>query len=89
MTSDPYNFDSFNCFPTEVPTNDLFWSSRGRTCIDFIRTVISPAIPNCEGGKREQMNAITHWLAMSMAAQRKSHEKSAIIWIGLYLRQHK
>ena len=29
--------------------------------MEFSRTDISPPIPNCEGGKREQMNAITHW----------------------------
>jgi peroxidase len=29
--------------------------------MEFSRSAISPTIPNCEGGKREQMNAITHW----------------------------
>ena len=59
--ADSYNFDPDNCFPIEVPTNDPFWGGRGRTCMEFSRTAISPTIPNCEGGKREQMNAITHW----------------------------
>ena len=59
--SDPFNFDSGNCFPIEVPRDDPFWSGRGRTCMEFSRTDLSPPIPNCEGGKREQMNAITHW----------------------------
>eukprot|EP00092_Neocalanus_flemingeri_P040590 GFUD01044196.1.p1 GENE.GFUD01044196.1~~GFUD01044196.1.p1 ORF type:complete len:777 (+),score=180.51 GFUD01044196.1:168-2498(+) len=63
--SDPYNSDPVNCFPIEVPVNDPFWGRKGRTCMEFSRTTISPTIPNCEGGKREQMNAITHWLDAS------------------------
>eukprot|EP00092_Neocalanus_flemingeri_P030111 GFUD01032689.1.p1 GENE.GFUD01032689.1~~GFUD01032689.1.p1 ORF type:complete len:572 (-),score=127.85 GFUD01032689.1:413-2128(-) len=62
--TDPY-IDDLNCFPIEVPINDPFWSRRDRTCMEFTRTDISPPIPNCEGGKREQMNAITHWLDAS------------------------
>ena len=59
--SDPFNSDPDNCFPIEVPQNDPFWSTQGRTCMEFSRTDASPPIPNCESGRREQMNAITHW----------------------------
>ena len=59
--SDSFNFATDDCFPIEVPRDDPFWSRKGRTCMEFSRTSLSPPIPNCEGGKREQMNAITHW----------------------------
>ena len=59
--SDPFNSDPDNCFPIEVPSNDSFWSSQGRTCMEFSRTDAAPPIPSCETGRREQMNAITHW----------------------------
>ena len=59
---DPYNGQPDDCFPIEIPTNDKFWGSKGRRCMEFTRSELTPPIPNCAAGKREQMTALTHWL---------------------------
>ena len=60
--TDPFNDKPDDCFPIEISQTDEFWGRRGRRCMQFSRSDISPPIPVCEAGKREQRNALTHWL---------------------------
>ena len=46
--------DQERCFPIEIPANDNFFQSIGRTCMDFHRSIPTPNL-NCELGKREQV----------------------------------
>eukprot|EP00092_Neocalanus_flemingeri_P044970 GFUD01050082.1.p1 GENE.GFUD01050082.1~~GFUD01050082.1.p1 ORF type:complete len:987 (-),score=208.69 GFUD01050082.1:253-3213(-) len=58
---DPYNNHPHQCFPIEIPRNDKYWGSKGRRCMEFTRSELSPPL-TCVAGKKEQRNAITHWL---------------------------
>jgi len=60
--TDPFNGQPDDCFPIEIGSSDEFWGPRGRTCMEFSRSEITPPIPDCAAGKREQMTALTHWL---------------------------
>jgi len=60
---DPYNDQPDYCFAIEIPSNDKFWGNKGRRCMEFSRSRLTETIePPCEAGRREQMNALTHWL---------------------------
>jgi len=60
---DPYNGNSFDCFPIEIPRNDKFWGNKGRRCMEFSRSLLTPSIkPPCEANRREQQTQLTHWL---------------------------
>jgi len=60
--NDPYNGDPDNCVAIEIPEDDDFWGRRGRRCMQLSRSELTPPIPNCAAGRREQMTALTHWI---------------------------
>eukprot|EP00092_Neocalanus_flemingeri_P014111 GFUD01015220.1.p1 GENE.GFUD01015220.1~~GFUD01015220.1.p1 ORF type:complete len:782 (-),score=165.86 GFUD01015220.1:101-2446(-) len=60
--NDPYNEKPDDCFPIEIPASDRFWGTKRRRCMEFTRSEITPPIPSCAAGRREQMSALTHWL---------------------------
>ena len=55
---DGYNKKPDDCFPIEIPEDDKYWGSKGRTCMQFARTKPSPTV-GCESGKWEQRNDLT------------------------------
>ncbi|XP_063411220.1 peroxidase-like [Mytilus trossulus] len=50
-----------NCFPIPLPTNDPFYSTFNRTCMNFVRALGSTNL-ECELGPRQQLNMNTHYL---------------------------
>lgn len=49
------------CWPIQIPADDPFYSTKGRTCMNFIRSMLG-LNQDCTFGYAEQMNQITHWL---------------------------
>ncbi|VDI37042.1 Hypothetical predicted protein [Mytilus galloprovincialis] len=50
-----------NCFPIPLPTNDPFYSTFNRTCMNFVRALATTNL-ECELGPRQQLNMNTHYL---------------------------
>lgn len=61
---DKFMQEDDTCYPIKIPKNDPTWSRKGRSCMEFTRTMPSPTL-DCRRGVREQMNDITHWLDAS------------------------
>ncbi|XP_050443541.1 peroxidase-like [Adelges cooleyi] len=54
-----------SCAPISIPADDPFFSSKHRTCMNYVRSV--PAVrPDCTFGPREQLNQATHYMDASM-----------------------
>ncbi|XP_052080790.1 peroxidase-like [Mytilus californianus] len=50
-----------NCFPIPLPTNDPFYSTFNRTCMNFVRALGTTNL-ECTLGPRQQLNMNTHYL---------------------------
>ncbi|XP_076087977.1 salivary peroxidase/catechol oxidase-like [Mytilus galloprovincialis] len=50
-----------NCFPIPLPSNDPFYGSFNRTCMNFVRALETTKL-DCSLGERQQLNMNTHFL---------------------------
>ncbi|CAC5377039.1 PXDN [Mytilus coruscus] len=50
-----------NCFPIPLPSNDPFYSTFNRTCMNFVRALGTTKL-DCTLGQRQQLNMNTHYL---------------------------
>jgi len=69
----PDSYDPKKCFPLRLPTDDPFWSTRGKSCMNMARSLSAPTT-KCSLQFREQMNQITHWLDASNIYGSDEHE---------------
>nr|AAA16245.1 peroxidase-like protein [Euprymna scolopes] len=52
------------CYPIDIPVNDTYFGVYGRTCMEFVRSLASPAL-TCGLGPREQLNTATGYIDAS------------------------
>ncbi|KAL3886209.1 hypothetical protein ACJMK2_026218 [Sinanodonta woodiana] len=49
------------CFAIEIPTDDPYYSTFNRTCMNFVRALPTPKL-DCRLGQRQQLNQNTHYI---------------------------
>ncbi|CAL4113680.1 unnamed protein product [Meganyctiphanes norvegica] len=65
------------CMPIEIPRNDGFFSPRGHTCMNFVRSDLAPDYA-CRFGFQENINILTQWVDGSTVYGQNQKEQNIL-----------
>ncbi|CAL4071849.1 unnamed protein product, partial [Meganyctiphanes norvegica] len=65
------------CMPIEIPQNDGFFSPRGHTCMNFVRSSLAPGHA-CRFGFQENINILTQWIDASTVYGQNQNEQNVL-----------